>query len=254
MAPSLWHRAFSGLVGTEQVRCLWMWRSHLWLVLSLNPCHSGVFTSPTVRTISVRLNWDSLGYLSPFPWSTFHLLVANFFTVWDHKPPELGDLLKSVFPSMHCLWQVLNKTCLMNFNFPSQITYFFSPFNHNSSWTPMQMLPVCSKAKSWGLASGRLNQDRTLETEAEAFCKWVGEGGWRDAGLSLGPLTVGQGSAGLQWWKEDVKCIPHFESLTETYPCMCIAPGTYENVKMFIYHKIHPYIQATWLFSPKFFF
>lgn len=125
MAPSPWHRAFSGLAEAERVGWLWMWRSHLWLVLSLNPCHSGIFTSPTVRTISVRVNWDILGYLITFPWSTFHLLVANLFTVWDHKPPELRDLLNSAFPSMHCLWQVLNKTCLMNFNFPSQIAYFF---------------------------------------------------------------------------------------------------------------------------------
>lgn len=230
MAPSSWHRTFSGLAEVERVGWLWMWRSHLWLVLSLNPCHSGIFTSPIVGTISVRVNWDSLGYLIPFPWSTFHLLVANFFTVWDHKPPELGDLLKSVFPSMHCLWQVLNKTCLMNFNFPSQIAYFFTPFNHNSSWTPMQMLPVYSKARSWGLASGRLNQDRTLETGRDFL--WVSGGGRiKRCRPSLGPLTVGQGSAGLQCWKEGVKCIPHLESLTEIYPCMCTAPGTHKILK-----------------------
>lgn len=31
------------------------------------------------------------------------------------NPPEIGDLLNFIFPSIHCTWQVLNKAYLINF-------------------------------------------------------------------------------------------------------------------------------------------
>ena len=41
--------------------------------------------------------------------------LANFYILWDHEPPESGDFLNFIFPSLHCTWQVLNKAYLINF-------------------------------------------------------------------------------------------------------------------------------------------
>ena len=52
---------------------------------------------------------------SHLPHSAFHHLTPNYFTLWDHKPPEIGGLLNCISPSIHRTRQVLHKACLISF-------------------------------------------------------------------------------------------------------------------------------------------
>lgn len=56
-----------------------------------------------------------LGVSVPLFRAPFYQLICKLLTLWDHKPPIGGDFLNLIFPSLHCTWQVLNKTSLINF-------------------------------------------------------------------------------------------------------------------------------------------
>lgn len=64
---------------------------------------------------SVTVHLSLCSGASHLPHSAFHHLTPNYFTLWDHNPPEIGDLLNCIFPSIHGTWQVLHKACLISF-------------------------------------------------------------------------------------------------------------------------------------------
>lgn len=116
------------------------------------------------------------------------------------------------------------------------------------------MLPDYSKARSWGSASGRQNQDRTLETGAEAFCggsKLV-ELGWEGEGMLVLTGTMNCW-AGVSQSSPVRRCkfVPHFETVTKTCPYICRAPGTQEMLKSLFTIKVVHISKATWLLSPR---
>lgn len=93
--------------------------------------------SSTVRTaFSMLCKYvpkPAFGHLSPPPYVLpFISSLANFFTLWDHKTPEIRDLLNFIFPLIHCTWKVLNKPYLISFKImclflPGALFFLFKP-------------------------------------------------------------------------------------------------------------------------------